>query len=288
MFRKKERKKSVDDGSSTIISSTIDDGQQSLEGISHYQERFRMENSVYINLHGDDHVALPSESVSIPVETPTELLDKFEASRVLIQTQAKIEIEPRSSQQTMIQPLSSSQSRQSISSEKSQHKGATNVDPVTNGAVQCSVSQSSSKESVSKKKPDVISKPKRRSKEKQLSKQSDSSFEDNVPPPPRPPRSRASSSADQQPTKPQATQKTTTTSVTPDVDHNSSESERDLEIDFLKNKHSKTGDETLESKGLFYEESFEEDLPYVPTTLPLEKSAAVPIVPVKERLQDIK
>ncbi|KAJ8683859.1 hypothetical protein QAD02_019651 [Eretmocerus hayati] len=40
-----------------------------------------------------------------------------------------------------------------------------------------------------------------------------------------------------------------------------------------------------ERKGLCFEESFEDELPYVPTTLPLEKSVAVPMLPVKQRIQ---
>ncbi|XP_078046404.1 uncharacterized protein LOC144474898 isoform X2 [Augochlora pura] len=78
-------------------------------------------------------------------------------------------------------------------------------------------------------------------------------------------------------------------SVVSDLDHNSSESERDSEIEFIRNKTEKIVQELPdERKGLFYEESFEEDLPYVPTTLPLEKSVAVPILPVKQRLQEVR
>jgi len=80
-----------------------------------------------------------------------------------------------------------------------------------------------------------------------------------------------------------------TPSVISDLDHNSSESERDSEIEFIRNKIEKLTEELPdERKGLFYEESFEEDLPYVPTTLPLEKSVAVPILPVKQRLQEVR
>ncbi|XP_068631468.1 uncharacterized protein [Battus philenor] len=39
----------------------------------------------------------------------------------------------------------------------------------------------------------------------------------------------------------------------------------------------------VERRGLVVQESFEEELPYVPTTLPLERSLAVPMVPVRER-----
>ncbi|XP_023245515.1 uncharacterized protein LOC106641749 [Copidosoma floridanum] len=77
-------------------------------------------------------------------------------------------------------------------------------------------------------------------------------------------------------------------SVVSDLDrNNSSESERDSEIDFIRNK-AKKGVEELpdERKGLCYEESFEEDLPYVPTTLPMEKSVAIPILPIKQRLHE--
>lgn len=76
-----------------------------------------------------------------------------------------------------------------------------------------------------------------------------------------------------------------------DDEHNSSESERDSEFEFLRKK-----DLTLkldeaavaavepERKGLvLQQDSFEDELPYIPTTLPLERSVAVPIVPVKQR-----
>ncbi|XP_031369245.1 uncharacterized protein LOC102675517 [Apis dorsata] len=80
-----------------------------------------------------------------------------------------------------------------------------------------------------------------------------------------------------------------TPSVISDLDRNSSESERDSEIEFIRNKVEKLAEELPdERKGLFYEESFEEDLPYIPTTLPLEKSVAVPILPVKQRLQEVR
>lgn len=76
-----------------------------------------------------------------------------------------------------------------------------------------------------------------------------------------------------------------------DEDHNSSESERDSEFEFLRKKDLTLKlDEAMmdvvepERKGLvFQQDSFEDELPYVPTTLPLERSVAVPIVPVKQR-----
>ncbi|XP_031766865.2 serine/arginine repetitive matrix protein 2 isoform X2 [Galleria mellonella] len=39
----------------------------------------------------------------------------------------------------------------------------------------------------------------------------------------------------------------------------------------------------VEQRGLVVQESFEDELPYVPTTLPLERSLALPMVPVRER-----
>lgn len=39
----------------------------------------------------------------------------------------------------------------------------------------------------------------------------------------------------------------------------------------------------VEARGLVVQESFEEELPYVPTTLPLERPLALPMVPVRER-----
>lgn len=76
-------------------------------------------------------------------------------------------------------------------------------------------------------------------------------------------------------------------SVHSDLDRNSSGSDKEAEIDFIKSK-GVVEDVPDERKGLCGEESFEEDLPYVPTTLPLEKSVAVPILPVKQRLQEVR
>ncbi|XP_053608496.1 mucin-4 isoform X2 [Plodia interpunctella] len=39
----------------------------------------------------------------------------------------------------------------------------------------------------------------------------------------------------------------------------------------------------VEQRGLVVQESFEDELPYVPTTLPLERSLALPMVPVRDR-----
>ncbi|RZB39366.1 hypothetical protein BDFB_006617 [Asbolus verrucosus] len=79
-------------------------------------------------------------------------------------------------------------------------------------------------------------------------------------------------------------------SSAPDDDrYYSSESERDSEVDFPKTK--KDLDLKLdleyvepERKGLvLQQDSYEDELPYIPTTLPQERSAAVPIVPIKQR-----
>jgi hypothetical protein len=47
--------------------------------------------------------------------------------------------------------------------------------------------------------------------------------------------------------------------------------------------------EDHERKGLVVQQdSFEDELPYVPTTLPQERSMAVPMVPIKQRIADVK
>lgn len=70
------------------------------------------------------------------------------------------------------------------------------------------------------------------------------------------------------------------------ADGNSSDSERDSEADGLKNNRRsqvlKLKLSEQEIKGLV-QDSFEEELPYVPTTLPLERSSCVPIVPSSQR-----
>lgn len=68
--------------------------------------------------------------------------------------------------------------------------------------------------------------------------------------------------------------------------NDSSESENET---LLKSTSKQTADEDElssehERKGLvLQQDSFEDELPYVPTTLPLERSVAVPIVPIKQR-----
>lgn len=82
-------------------------------------------------------------------------------------------------------------------------------------------------------------------------------------------------------------QKENRNSIAADEEHNSSESERDSEFEFLRKKDLILKLEEAvepERKGLvLQQDSFEDELPYVPTTLPLERSVAVPIVPVKQR-----
>lgn len=64
------------------------------------------------------------------------------------------------------------------------------------------------------------------------------------------------------------------------------DAERTTEMKISEDPTVTVEDVPMESKGLFFlTDSFDEegDLPYVPTTLPQEKSAVVPIVPVSER-----
>ncbi|XP_077288937.1 uncharacterized protein LOC143913169 [Arctopsyche grandis] len=80
---------------------------------------------------------------------------------------------------------------------------------------------------------------------------------------------------------------------TDDVMQDSSESERDSELDFVRKKQLQALEKAgrpepeivdHERKGLvMQQDSFDDELPYVPTTLPLERSVALPIVPVKQR-----
>jgi hypothetical protein len=81
------------------------------------------------------------------------------------------------------------------------------------------------------------------------------------------------------------------------TDHHSSESERDSEVEYRhakKKQHHQPPDiepeeEDHERKGLVVlQDSFEDELPYVPTTLPQERSVAVPIVPIKQRIAEVK
>ena len=81
------------------------------------------------------------------------------------------------------------------------------------------------------------------------------------------------------------------------IDHHSSESEKDSEMEYLRTKKKKKQlqpeiepeEEDHERKGLVVQQdSFEDELPYVPTTLPQERSVAVPMVPIKQRIAEVK
>jgi len=340
LFKKRERKKSYDEAiaASCELDAASRGGEHpSLESIGHVEftfntekERSRQDDSIFISLHADDRnyeEALPSESVSIPLETPTKLLDEYEsegpcASSIITEvsiehhpmpssvSKARSELEATSSRDGQLPQSASKDSQISRSSSKDSR-----ISTQTNKAIETLPTRSSTplksdvksgdlraspggslKESASKR-PD-IPKPKRKSKESQH--QSTERLDDGVAA-----QSKRASSKESPARVAQEAKKSDllddkigksqqeglvkTPSVISDLDHNSSESERDSEIEFIRNKVEKLAEELPdERKGLFYEESFEEDLPYVPTTLPLEKSVAVPILPIKQRLQEVR
>lgn len=326
LFKKRERKKSYDEAIAASAELSAPPGHPSLESIGHVEFRFnaekesRKDDSIFISLHADDRnyeEALPSESVSIPLETPTKLLDEYESEprtgsivteasiehyppppppSSRIKTEALIERPysrdavqiPRSgSKESEISRSSSKDSKLSVGHGKGE--GGVRSSSSVEGKPEHRVSSSSSKDSLGRR---DATKPKRRSKEAAEQsverREEDSSRQIRGHAEVRSAESRRADLldegirvADQELVK--------TPSVISDLDRNSSESERDSEIEFIRNKVEKLAEELPdERKGLFYEESFEEDLPYIPTTLPLEKSVAVPILPVKQRLQEVR
>lgn len=366
LFKKRERKKSYDEAIAASCDLEVASGDEhpSLESIGHVEftfntekEKNRQDDSIFISLHADDRnyeEALPSESVSIPLETPTKLLDEYESERphtssiitevsiehhptplpsiAKIRTEAQIEtmtttqITPRSSSRDSRLPQSASKdlhipksllkdSKISAQTNKiietpSPVKLLTTVKPDIKLEIKSEVKSTDSRTSSSGlskestgKRPD-ITKPKRKSKESQQQQQQQPESSERINEAAAMQQKKVSSgelSRTAQETKrldlldDKASKSleqeglVKTSSVISDLDHNSSESERDSEIEFIRNKVEKLAEELPdERKGLFYEESFEEDLPYVPTTLPLEKSVAVPILPVKQRLQEVR
>ena len=350
LFKKRERKKSSDDG--TPDNDVPAGDHHSLDSIGNVEFTFdsdranrNNEDSIFISLHADSRhyeEALPSESVSIPLETPTKMLDEYEseprigsiitevsiehrASISRIRTEAKIENTwPLSGDdaQSPIRPSSSKDSQMTKSSSRDSKISAQTaklVEPVAGTSRSASAEStkspdqplpSSTKDPITKKPSEPVVKPKRKSKEQKTAQQetiaksstdresrdcetqriSDAIINES-----------SSSALKQTPVtkietsqtdslmKPPQQMLVKTPSIISDLDHNSSESERDSEIDFIRNKAEKVAEELPdERKGLCYEESFEEDLPYVPTTLPMEKSVAVPILPVKQRLQEVR
>ncbi|XP_011065689.1 PREDICTED: uncharacterized protein DDB_G0284459 isoform X2 [Acromyrmex echinatior] len=368
LFKKRERKKSYDEAIAASCDLEVASGDEhpSLESIGHVEftfntekEKNRQDDSIFISLHADDRnyeEALPSESVSIPLETPTKLLDEYESegphtgsiitevsiehhpsSIAKIRTEAQIETVTatqiasrslsRDSQLSQSEPkdsyiLKSSLRDSKISAQANKiigtpplAKSSTTVKPDIKLAITSEIKSTDlralpgglPRESTGKK-PD-ITKPKRKSKEnqhqqQQQQQQQQPELSERISDDVAMQQKRVSSG---EPSR--AAQETKrldhlddkigksleqeglvkVPSVISDLDHNSSESERDSEIEFIRNKVEKLTEELPdERKGLFYEESFEEDLPYVPTTLPLEKSVAVPILPVKQRLQEVR
>ncbi|XP_046813577.1 uncharacterized protein LOC124421916 isoform X2 [Vespa crabro] len=346
LFKKRERKKSYDEAIATFCGiecdiDTVD--QPSLESIGQVEFTFntekerRKDDSIFISLHADDRnyeEALPSESVSIPLETPTKLLDEYESEShaggimmtevsieyhrppvAEVRTEARIESTPskRSSWENQMSLSPSKDSQVSTSGSKDSKIGTQSVKSVENTVTKSSspssevrptsgslrMSSSSSRDSIAKKIPDAP-KIKKKSKEEQqilprekkeeIVPQQKKIAESDVPGTKTTNEYKKSDFLDDGlSVKAAETDLVKTSSIISDLDHNSSESERDSEIEFIRNKAEKITEELPdERKGLFNEESFEEDLPYIPTTLPLEKSVAVPILPVKQRLQEVR
>ncbi|KAG7207707.1 hypothetical protein KM043_009325 [Ampulex compressa] len=331
LFKKRERKKSYDEAiaASCGADQPLGDGSTgehpSLESIGHVEFTFnaekgrRKDDSIFISLHADDRnyeEALPSESVSIPLETPTKLLDEYEseprtgsivtevsiehhpAPVSRIKTEAQIETGARSS----FSALPASGSRDSQMSRSSSKDSKLREQPTSRSSPSAesrSSEQRASSGSRESRKSEAMAKPKRRSKEEQqaeaagggerLEEETGQRRVQKESVATQASEARRSDLLDDELGKSLADGLVKTPSVISDLDHNSSESERDSEIEFIRNKIEKLAEELPdERKGLFYEESFEEDLPYVPTTLPLEKSMAVPILPVKQRLQEVR
>lgn len=374
LFKKRERKKSYDEAIAASCDLDAPSGDHpSLESIGNVEFTFntekerRQDDSIFISLHADDRnyeEALPSESVSIPLETPTKLLDEYEsepctgsiitevsiehypAPVAKIRTEAQIETRSCFADSQLPQSASNdSQLSKSLSKDSkigvqankvmietlpakssvltktstpaktatpsTSAKTPTPAKPSTPAksaeakSAESRMSSGTSKDS-SGKRPDIM-KPKRKGKDSQQQQQqqqqvgpSERVREDDdatqqkktslrEAPPLVAETAKRSDLLDDKMDKSQQDGLVKTSSMVSDLDHNSSESERDSEIEFIRNKVEKMAEELPdERKGLFYEESFEEDLPYVPTTLPLEKSVAVPILPVKQRLQEVR
>ncbi|XP_012284956.1 muscle M-line assembly protein unc-89 isoform X2 [Orussus abietinus] len=333
LFKKRERKKSYDEA----VGTPMDGDHPSLESIGNVEFTFNAErerkrdDSIFISLHADDRnyeEALPSESTSIPLETPTKLLDEYDAEHRIVgtsivteasieyrdpslgtikdQVRTEVRIEERpasrtSREEVQVSPSVSLGDRVSRSSSRDSKLGAAKVSD--EGIKRASGEMGSPESKITNgttRKPEVV-KPARKSKEASTpskepeEKPASRRVEMNggevgvveVPGKSTEAKSKQETSEDGLKIPEETLVKTP--SVISDLDHNSSESERDSEIEFIRNKAMNIPKELPdERKGLCYEESFEEDFPYVPTTLPMEKSVAVPILPIKERLQEVR
>ncbi|KOX72409.1 hypothetical protein WN51_01508 [Melipona quadrifasciata] len=301
LFKKRERKKSYDEAIAASCGTELDasGGHPSLESIGHVEFRFNAEkdsskdDSIFISLHADDRnyeEALPSESVSIPLETPTKLLDEYESEPRTgsIVTEVSIEHYPptRIKTEALIETTSRAYLRDSQSKPPVEHRVSSSSSKDSIGKKEATKPKRKSKESVQQpvhQPPDRTEEDLVVSKQQQKQKQTEGTRSEHL----------AVKAAEKRPDLlddgiKSADGLVKTPSVISDLDRNSSESERDSEIEFVRNKVEKLAEELPdERKGLFYEESFEEDLPYVPTTLPMEKSVAMPILPVKQRLQEV-
>ncbi|XP_029674088.1 uncharacterized protein LOC115242142 [Formica exsecta] len=340
LFKKRERKKSYDEAIAASCDLDAHSGIEhpSLESIGRVEFTFNMEkernhqdDSIFISLHADDRnyeEALPSESVSIPLETPTKLLDEYESeeprtSSIITEVSiehhpapssiAKVRTEAQIETKTMAMVTTQATSRSSfrdnqlpqsvpinsqISKRDSKISAQANkiieTSPLVKSSIKTEIksefksvdsrilSSGLSKESIVKK-PDVT-KPKRKSRESQQQPTPPERIDNDASTQQKKVSSRESTRATQDIKRSDLLDDKVsnkdglvkTPSMISDLDHNSSESERDSEIEFVRNKVEKMAEELPdERKGLFYEESFEEDFPYIPTTLPLENRNAI-------------
>ena len=296
--RSRERKKSFGTDTSVNVLDITSSGCSSADniecvGLSIYSEKINSANcpkKPYPASIGPCKVkdpfrekALPSESVSIPLETPTKLLDEYESEQQgqqqagSIVTKASIEHHRESNANNMSDRITPDRDELESKKNSKEVPSSSFLPQSRNSTVlTCSKDTEKNKENLGeavKSSSNHSSKHEKEDTTKRTYKA----------------QQRNKGSFEQSESTAQDGQGKASNSNVSDLDHNSSESERDSEIEFIKNKAEKVmGELSDERRGLFYEESFEEDIFFLPTSLPLEKTSAVPILPIRKRHQEVR
>lgn len=303
---KESKRKSLISSTINLFKSASDilrTGCSSTDNIEHVEIPFYLDNSNPSNYPKKQHSisiglfveeicsekALPSESVSIPLETPTKLFDEYESKNQATSIMTKASIEQHRDTGVTISPdhvlelkkkskeARSLQSRNSvISLSGSKDAKKDNSKNLAEG-VKCPSNHCTFEK-------EYINKRKYEERLNRVNWSSDENFGDFKANVKKQPFKKGCAFDQIECTIHEILGKAVNVS---DLDHNSSESERDSEIEFIKSKAEKVlGELSDERRRLFYEESFEEDTLFVPTTLPLEKAIIVPIF--IKRHQDVR
>lgn len=294
IFRKKERKKNSDatseseENNEKVKYSTqncLNDNELSIQNYTENEHTMQYSSANY----NESEKVLPSESISMPIESPTQLLDEYDLQRRLnkndnttdnanfiikVDTHCPIKNSSQCIEQVASNYLENSTTTKDIEYNEytkpncDDRKPALNASSTKRGNLRvkrrCKEPQEridvSSEESIES----VYASCQKIQRRKQIIHEQDQmslQFQNQI-------------------------QKE---SNELELEHNSSESEKDSEIEFLKQKIERGFEGASdEGKSLFYEESFEEDYCILPATLIKEKDSSVNTLPSRGRQLELR